>query len=75
MSHYEAVLANKEQTITELQTAHEDQLQKLSTITDGRSQQWSQQRADLEAHYTQLLTELHARHKVRVALGQGAALG
>lgn len=71
-THYETVLENKEQIISDLLRSYEDQLSKLTTLTDGRNEQWSQQRARLEEHYSQLLSELHARHKKTQALADQA---
>lgn len=47
-----------------MQRAHEEQLKKLASIAEGRSQQWVQQKAEMENHYSQLLGEIHGRHKV-----------
>ena len=50
-----------------MQKAHDEQLGKLANIAEGRSQQWVQQKADMETHYSKLLEEIHSRHKVTPA--------
>ena len=57
-------MRNKEELVEQTQRAQEEQLEKLAGIAEGRSQQWLQQKTEMEQHYSQLLDEIHTRHKV-----------
>ena len=62
----ETTICNKDELVKQMQKAHEEQLEKMTSIAEGRSQQWVQQKAEMEHHYSQLLGEIHNRHKVRL---------
>ena len=62
----EAKLENKNRQLQQMEKTHEEQLAKLSSIADGRTQEWQQQKAEMEKHYMQLLSEIHTRQKVTV---------
>ena len=64
IKHLEVTLANKQELVEQMQHAHDEQLEKLAGVAEGRSQQWIQQKADMEQHYSQLLSDIHSRHKV-----------
>ena len=57
--------ADRDEMISSMQRTHDEQLEKLASIAEGRTQQWQQQKAEMEQHYTQLMAEVQARHKVR----------
>lgn len=65
IKHLEVTLANKQELVEQMQQAHDEQLEKLAGVAEGRSQQWLQQKSDMEQHYSQLLGDIHNRHKVR----------
>ena len=62
----ERAAGNKEEIIASMQKVHQEQLQKLASIAEERSQQWQQQKTEMEAHYTQLMKEVQSRQKVTV---------
>ena len=64
--HLEGVVGNKEQLIGQMQKSHDEQLEKLASVAEERSKLWQQQKAEIEQHYGQLLSEIHTRHQVRV---------
>ena len=68
IKHLEVTLANKQELVEQMQHAHDEQLEKLAGVAEGRSQQWIQQKADMEQHYSQLLSDIHSRHKVFIFL-------
>ena len=68
IKHLEVSLQNKEELVDQMQKAHEEQLEKLAGVAEGRSQQWIQQKAEMEKHYRQLLGEIHDRHSVKISL-------
>ncbi|KAK2146872.1 hypothetical protein LSH36_581g03034 [Paralvinella palmiformis] len=68
----EAKLENKNRQLQQMEKTHEEQLAKLSSIADGRTQEWQQQKAEMEKHYMQLLSEIHTRQKRTQALADQA---
>lgn len=54
----------KEDCLEDMQKAHEDQLNKLTTLTKEREIAWNKQKEEIEAHYSQLLAEVQSRSKV-----------
>ena len=62
----EGLLKTRDDGYGQLQRLHEEQLNKLSAATHGQTQTWQQQKQQIEEHYSQLLTEIHSRHKVLV---------
>ena len=60
----EEALKVKEEGIEEAHHSHEDQLNKLTTLTKEREVSWQKQKEELENHYQQLLNEMQARVKV-----------
>lgn len=60
----EGLLRNREEGWKEEHQSHEDQLNKLSTLTKEREISWQKQKQEMEEHYQQLLNEMHARIKV-----------
>lgn len=59
-------LRTREEGLKEEHASHEDQLNKLSTLTKEREISWQKQKQEMEEHYQQLLTEMQARIKVSV---------
>ena len=41
-------------------------LSKIANAAEGQTLSWQQQKAEMEEHYSQLLAEIHARHKVLI---------
>ena len=70
----ELTVENRETLVMELQKVHEQQLQKLSTLTEDRSQQWQQEKKELEEHYSKLLAQVHDRQKVGLNYSGGKDL-
>ena len=60
----ERTLESQEEALQRLQRCHAEQLQKLAAAADARAQLWQQQKAEVEQHYSQLLADVNARHKV-----------
>ncbi|XP_060582945.1 coiled-coil domain-containing protein 171-like, partial [Ruditapes philippinarum] len=63
MSHMEGALKSREEGWKEEHMSHEDQLNKLSTLTKEREMSWQKQKQEMEEHYQQLLNEMQARIK------------
>ncbi|XP_060080102.1 coiled-coil domain-containing protein 171-like [Ylistrum balloti] len=71
-THLEEALKSKEELVEEMQRSHEDQLNKLTSLTKEREQSWHKQKEEIEAHYAQLLTELQSRSKKSQAMADQA---
>ena len=54
----------KEDSGEDMQKSHEDQLNKLTALTKDRELSWQKQKEEIEAHYSQLLSEVQSRSKV-----------
>ena len=48
----------------DLRASFEAQMETLAGATDGQVREWQQQRQQLQEHYSQVLTQAQARHKV-----------
>ncbi len=66
----ENTLETKESTIGQIQSSHDNMLSKIANAAEGQTLSWQQQKAEMEEHYSQLLAEIHARHKVGRARSQ-----
>ena len=64
INHLEEALKAREEGIEDAHHSHEDQLNKLSTLTKERELSWQKQKEEIEAHYQQLLDEMQSRVKV-----------
>ena len=64
ISHMEDALKSREEGWKEEHMSHEDQLNKLSTLTKEREMSWQKQKQEMEEHYQQLISEMQARIKV-----------
>jgi len=60
----EEALRAKEEAVDDMQKSHENQLNKLTSLTKERESSWQKQKEEIEGHYSQLLTELQSRSKV-----------
>ncbi|KAL3866903.1 hypothetical protein ACJMK2_044153, partial [Sinanodonta woodiana] len=63
MKELDEALKTKEDTLNEAQRSHEDQLNKLTSLTKERELSWQKQKEEIEAHYSQLLSEMQTRTK------------
>ncbi|KAJ8304026.1 hypothetical protein KUTeg_017609 [Tegillarca granosa] len=70
--HLEEALKMKEEALDDIQKSHEDQLNKLSSLTKERELSWQKQKEEIEGHYSQLLSELQARSKKSQAMADQA---
>ena len=59
-------METKESTIGQIQVSHDEMLSKIANAAEGQTLSWQQQKAEMEEHYSQLLAEIHARHKVLI---------
>ena len=59
-------METKESTIGQIQVSHNEMLSKIANAAEGQTLSWQQQKAEMEEHYSQLLAEIHARHKVLI---------
>ena len=64
INHLEEALRVKEEGIEDAQHSHQDQLNKLTTLTKERELSWQKQKEEIEAHYQQLIDEMQSRVKV-----------
>ena len=64
INHLEEALRVREEGFEDTQHSHQDQLNKLTTLTKERELSWQKQKEEIEAHYQQLLDEMQSRIKV-----------
>ena len=65
INHLEEALKVKEEGIEDAHQSHEDQLNKLTTLTKERETSWQKQKEEIEIHYQQMLDEMQSRVKVK----------
>ncbi|XP_052280653.1 coiled-coil domain-containing protein 171-like isoform X2 [Dreissena polymorpha] len=63
ITHLDECLRAREEGLKDDHLSHEDQMNKLTTLTKERELSWQKQKQELEDHYQQMLTEMQARIK------------
>lgn len=57
-------MATKDHMLEQMQKAHDEHIEKLASTSEDRLAAWQQQKTELEQHYSQMMDEIHSRHKV-----------